>query len=106
MKKIPVAAISLVFIPGIVQAQQTNLKGKTDTTVNKNEFNLVAQVIPISEMDQRKIYRWDNGQGATPSGRQAGDPSARYARVLGDSAVVVNDWTEKIKGITRASAKH
>jgi|GEM_PF-5185185 len=48
-----------------------------------------GSIVEIRHMDQRKIYHWGNGQRATPSGRQADDPKAKFARVFGDSAVVV-----------------
>jgi hypothetical protein len=94
-KKITSVLLSLVFIPGIILAQQTRTKHKGDSTENKSVFMSGSKVIPISQMDQSKIYHWANGQRSTPSGCQAGDPSAIYARVLGDSAVVVRKYVKK-----------
>lgn len=48
-----------------------------------------SKIIPISQMDQRKIYHWGDGERSTPTGRQAKDSSAKFARVYGDSAIVV-----------------
>ena len=113
MKTIPVALISLVLIGGTVHAQRTGVIRDTtvtqinrDTAVVKDGVANMTTMIPISQMDQTKNYRWDNGQTATPSGRQAGDPLAVYARVIGDSAIVVYDWREKLKSLKRSSAKN
>jgi len=108
MKTIPVTVISLVLLQGIIYAQETKsavAKDTVTTVVSKDTAAPIYSMIPISQMDQTKNYRWDNGQTATPSGRQAGDASAIYARVIGDSAIVVYDWKEKIKSLQRSSAK-
>jgi hypothetical protein len=110
MKRIPVTVISLVLLQGIIYAQETKSAVAKDaiTTVASRDTIApipISSMILISQMDQTKNYRWDNGQTATPTGRQAGDPSAVYARVVGDSAIVVYDWREKIKSLQRLSAK-
>src|SRR4030095_731671 len=113
MKTIPVALICMVFFCGTVDAQRPGVtrdtvltKVKRDTAVTRDVVASIPTMIPISQMDQTKNYRWDNGQTATPTGRQAGDPSAVYARVIGDSAIVVYDWREKLKSLKRSSAKN
>lgn len=92
MKKFIIAFVSLLFIPGIGLAQQTenkDKKEKEDTVISWHAYIRRPQVVAIKKMDQRKVYRWRNGQKSTASGRQAGDPSAKFARVYGDSAMVV-----------------
>ena len=113
MKIIPVALICLVFFCGTVHAQRPGIirdtivtQVKKDTAMTRDIVTSITTMIPISQMDQTKNYRWDNGQTATPTGRQAGDPSAVYARVIGDSAIVVYDWREKLKSLQRSSAKN
>ena len=113
MKTIPVALISLVLFGGTIHAQRRGVIRDTmvtqvsrDTAVVKDAGTSIPTMILISQMDQTKNYRWDNGQTATPTGRQAGDPSAVYARVIGDSAIVVYDWREKLKSLKRSSAKN
>jgi len=113
MKTIPVALISLVLFGGTVHAQRTSVIRDTmvtqvsrDTAAIKDAVVNIPTMIPISQMEQTRNYRWDNGQTATPTGRQAGDPSAVYARVIGDSAIVVYDWREKLKSLKRSSAKN
>ena len=115
MKTIPVALISLVLFGGTVHAQRTSpvirdtvmTQVSRDTAVDKDVATTgISTMIPISQMIQTKNYRWDNGQTATPTGRQAGDPAAVYARVIGDSAIVVYDWREKLKSLKSASAKN
>lgn len=70
-------------------AQQKNKKDKMDSAKIKSAIKPVSKVVRISELDQRKIYNWGNGQRSTPTGRQAADRAAKYARVSGDSAFVV-----------------
>src|SRR6185295_5600120 len=113
MKRIPVAFFSLVLVGGIAHAQRASVIRDTLMTQVKKEavstsdvVTSIPTMIPISQMDQTKNYRWDNGQTATPTGRQAGDPSAVYARIIGDSAIVVYDWREKLKSLKRSSAKN
>ena len=113
MKIIPVALICLVFFHGTVRAQRPGVirdtlvtQPKRDTAVTRDVVTSIPTMILISQMDQTKSYRWDNGQIATPTGRQAGDASAVYARVIGDSAIVVYDWREKLKALQRSSAKN
>lgn len=91
MKKIIPFTISLVLVSGIIHAQSTETESASETAENNTNSTFISRsaIIPISEMDQRKVYQWENGQRATPTGRQAGDPSAVYARVYGDSAVVL-----------------
>ena len=87
----------------------TNVVSTRDSGLTKSTNNLVgmpSQLVLISDMDQRQIYHWDNGQTSTAAGRQADDPSAKYARVFGDSAVVVKDWTEKARSETNGTVKH
>lgn len=89
MKKIIPFAISLAFLPGVLLAQQTNPDHTKDSTV-KNQAALRGAIVSFRKLDQRKIYHWANGQRSTPTGRQAGDPTANFAEVFGDSAVVVS----------------
>ena len=113
MKTIPVALISLVLFAGTLHAQRPGVVRDTlvtqvgrDTAVTRDVVTNIQTMILISQMDQTKNYRWDNGQTATPTGRQAGDPSAIYARVIGDSAIIVYDWREMLKSLKRSSAKN
>ena len=101
MKKILPAVMFLILIPGIMIAQRTSthreetpakkeLPTETPATVkNKNTSTEGGNLVLIMQMDQRKIYNWGNGQRSTPTGRVAGEERLRYARVFGDSAVVV-----------------
>jgi len=95
MKKIETAVAALVFLPLTALAQQMQIQKKMDTTVNKSPAISNARVIPISSMDQRKIYYWGNGQRSTATGREAGERNIKYARVFGDSAKVVKDPYKK-----------
>ena len=90
MKKTILLAFGLALVSGIVQAQEEN-QNQNDPI----EERRAGRLMRIVDMDQRKIYHWANGQKATPSGRQAGDPDAVYARVIGDSAVVVKREEEE-----------
>ena len=48
-----------------------------------------SQIMLLGQMDQRKIYHY--GQRSTPTGREAGEPSITYVKVVGDSAIVLKD---------------
>lgn len=89
MKKIKIVAIFLMLIPGIAIAQRKDTEPKTDSSQTENIRKAFSKVVRIKDMDQRKIYNWGDGQRSTPSGRQASDRQAKYARVWGDSAIVV-----------------
>lgn len=92
MKKIIIMAISLGFIPGIIWAQQKDSKKNTTS----NSFLSRSRIVTFSQLDQRKIYNWGNGQRSTPTGRVAGEHLlSDYVRVLGDSAVVVKKPIKK-----------
>lgn len=89
MKKMLSAAAGLLFLPALVMAQKTNPVITKDTLSTRSDFILKSQLLTFSQLDQRKIYHWGNGQRATPTGRQAGEVTPKYVRVFGDSAVVV-----------------
>jgi hypothetical protein len=82
--------IFLVFIPGMIWAQQTESARKTDSAIQTRPAR-EGRVLTFRDLDQRKIYRWGNGQKATPSGREAGERLGKYVRVFGDSAIVVKE---------------
>ena len=95
MKKIIIAFISIFFISGTALAQKFESQKTIDSMNSWRKYVRSPQVVPIKKMDQRKIYKWRNGQKATASGRQAGDRTAKWARVYGDSAMVVNILSSK-----------
>jgi hypothetical protein len=98
MKTIFISVLFLAFAPAILHAQQQqDPKGNGSAEGVGNQFMKHSKVIPISQMDQRKIYRWSDGEHATPTGRQAKDSSAKFVRVFGDSAVVVKPSTGQKK---------
>jgi hypothetical protein len=88
MKKIVFTGM-FVFLSSIVIAQKNEPVIKKDTLNKKNAFALNSRLLTFSQLDQRKIYHWDNGQASTPTGRQAGEITPKYVRVYGDSAAVV-----------------
>lgn len=91
MKQKEIFAMIFSLFPLLVFAQKDNSKGKPIPSKNKTEFIRNARVVNFSQLDQRKIYQWGNGQRSTPTGRQAGERTSGYALVYGDSAVVVPD---------------
>lgn len=95
MKTIIISLLMLAFAPAVLHAQQHDAKSKDSTNNTGGQFLNRSKIIPISQMDQRKIYHWRNGERSTPTGRQAKDSSAKFARVYGDSAVVVKPGTVK-----------
>lgn len=96
MKKLIVIIILLAAVPVISGAQEKKTGTEPDKDMKKSESRSYP-LIPITQIDQRKIYNWGNGQKATAMGRQAGDAKAKYVKLMGDSAVVVYDWREKMR---------
>ncbi|MCC7402738.1 MAG: hypothetical protein IT214_14760 [Chitinophagaceae bacterium] len=95
MKKKFITATGFLLIPAIMMAQKENPVNKEDIPTKENTFIQNSQLLTFSQLDQRKIYHWGNGQRSTPTGRQAGEVTPKYVRVMGDSAVVV--WQPFIK---------
>lgn len=96
MKKIDLLAAGFAFIPTVVMAQLLHPIVKKDTLKNnKSAFIANSKLVTFSQLNQRKIYHWETGQSATPTGRQAGENTSGYVRVFGDSAVVVTDPFKK-----------
>lgn len=91
--------ILVLFLPLAIAAQQPDKKNKRDTVNSKEGFSTKSKIVPFSALDQHKIYKWENGQKATPAGRKATDSTVRYARVFGDSAVVIRDAHKKQKKV-------
>jgi hypothetical protein len=111
MKTVVLSLASLLCLQGVTNAQRSSSSSKTDTSIHANtrgpvtaddttadlQARVPSKMVLISQMDQKRIYNWGDGQRSTPAGRQAGDPNAIYARVLGDSAIVVLDWRQRLK---------
>jgi hypothetical protein len=91
MKKTEVLIGILFFIPAVLIAQRSTPTHQTDTLQNKNEVQPAQRIVTFSQMDQRKIYHWADGQRGTPTGREAGEHVPKFVKLIGsDSAVVVN----------------
>ncbi|MBS1919859.1 MAG: hypothetical protein JST17_06380 [Bacteroidetes bacterium] len=95
MKKMIVVSSGLLLLPLIVMAQKESPDVNKDSLNTKSAFISSSQLLTFSQLDQRKIYHWGNGQRSTPTGRQAGEVTPKYVRVSGDSAWVV--WHPFIK---------
>lgn len=107
MKKPGVIIILLAAMPVISKAQEKKTNTGPDKDMKNSESARSYPLIPISQLDQRRIYNWGNGQKATAMGRQAGDAKAKYVKLMGDSAVVVYDWRDKIRSAKKdESAKN
>lgn len=87
MKKIKVLVILISIFPLVTVAQ-------TGHKISEKENIQRSQIMLINQMDQRKIYHWDNGQRSTPMGRQAGDEKITFVKVIGDSAVVLKGYNK------------
>jgi len=90
MKTAFILSFFLVFISCHAEAQSQNKNG--NDTLDKNR----SRIVTFSQMDQRKIYHWANGQRCTAAGRNAGEHLPDYVKLVGDdSAVVVKGPKEK-----------
>ena len=92
MKKLEFVVAGFVFLPIAALSQRVPSNDNGDSSVvNSSSVARFSRVMPISKMDQRRIYKWGNGQRSTPTGRQSGRRNVHYAKVFGDSAIVVSD---------------
>ena len=86
---------NLTFLAAMLAASimHGQKKASQDTLPAMHQVKLeVGKVYTFGQLDQRKIYHWDTGQRATPSGRQAKEHVSNYARLITpDSAVVLKD---------------
>ena len=86
-----------IATPAIVAAQHTapntQRPDSTGTVTNRN----VGRLLTFRDLDQRRVYKWKNGQRSTASGRQAEAKGARYVRVWGDSAMVVQNPKKELQ---------
>jgi hypothetical protein len=91
MKKIETLVASVTFVPALAIAQQNHSSSKADTSKTKSIVANISRVLTFSQLDQRKIYHWANGQRATPTGREAGENVSEYVKLYGeDSAAIVD----------------
>ncbi len=86
MKNFLVPAALFLLAPIAVCAQTPDSTSQTPTQTERT-----IRLLKFTDLDQRKIYNWRNGQRSTAAGRQAEAPKARYVRVWGDSAQVIFD---------------
>ncbi|HEY2721880.1 MAG TPA: hypothetical protein VGI82_09145 [Chitinophagaceae bacterium] len=89
MKKVKITALILISAPIIALAQNKRQDAKADTTKNEHPLNTGSRIVAFSQMDQRKIYHWANGQRSTPTGREAGEKLSNYVMLIGDDSAEV-----------------
>lgn len=89
-------AAGVFLVPFAAIAQQVPSNNKTDSLKNKKALISASRIITFGQMDQRKIYHWENGQTSTPTGREAGEFLSGYVKIFGDdSAEVVSGPVKK-----------
>ncbi len=86
MKKFLLPAALFLFLPIAVCAQTPDSTSQKPLATERT-----IRLLKFSDLDQRKIYNWKNGQRSTAAGRQAEAPKAKFVRVWGDSAQVIFD---------------
>ena len=95
MKKIETLIVAVTLIPVLAIAQQYR-SSKADSSKTKSSVANNSGILTLSQLDQRKIYHWANGQRATPTGREAGENVSQYVKLYGeDSAVIVDPPVKK-----------
>jgi hypothetical protein len=89
MKKLKTFLTFMMFIPLAIAAQQKFGGHQKDTIKNSNAAEH-PHFLKFSQLDQRKIYHWGNGQRSTATGREAGETLPDRVQLIGsDSAVVI-----------------
>ena len=91
MKTIILILLLCVAAPVVSLAQRTNPGSQVPDSSVQRSNQAAGRLLSFRDLDQRKVYKWRNGQRSTPSGRQAEAGSAKYVRVWGDSAMVIRD---------------
>jgi len=93
MNKMETFVAGMVFMPLFAAAQQAQ-GGKTDSLKTPN-VAIGPRIVRFSQMDQRRIYHWGNGQRSTPTGREAGERLSGFVKLFGDDSAVVVDGPVK-----------
>ena len=101
MKRMIFSAAILLMVAGGVQAQTTEKKvaqkqttsthkAKKATAKKSTKAKKTKGVKATSDkLNDRRIYKADNGQAATPTGHQATGTGGGYAALKKDTAVIV-----------------
>ena len=106
MKRWIITAAVTLLLAGSVQAQTSEKKAtqKQATTTNKTKApkakgakNQRAVKVTSPQLNERRMYKADNGQRATPTGHEATPTSGGYASLKKDTAVVVPKEAAKTK---------
>ena len=103
MKRLIISAAVMLLLAGGVQAQTTEkevakreattahkAKAKKTSAKKANKASKAKGVKVTSDaLNERRIYKANNGQRATPTGHEAASTSGGYAALKKDTAVVV-----------------
>ena len=96
MKTIEILVAGATLVPAFAIAQQNHSSNRADTSRPRSRVTHNSRILTFSQLDQRKIYHWANGQSATPTGREAGENVSGYVKLYGeDSAVIVDPPVKK-----------
>jgi len=87
--------VAVSILPLASLAQQRSRSNKTDTLQENNSIFAHSRILTFSQLDQRKIYHWANGQRSTPTGRLAGEDLPKYVRLFGDDSAMVVEGPAK-----------
>lgn len=73
MKRLILSAIALVFMAGAASAQTSGSNSSRSTSVSSTtaKKNKKDKKAPSEVFNNRKIYNWQTGQRATPTGYEA-----------------------------------
>jgi len=83
MKTVFILSFFFVFISFAAKVQGQT-KNENDTLLKG-----YSRIVTFSQMDQRKIYHWANGQHCTATGRNSGEHLPDYVKLIGDDSAVV-----------------
>ena len=73
MKRVILSAFALVFMAGVAAAQTSGSHSSRSTSVSSTTAKKTKKETkaPSEVLNNRKIYNWESGQRATPTGHEA-----------------------------------
>lgn len=101
MKRVILLTGLMVTMAGLASAQTTGSnssnspQGSAETSDNMKNIRKKGAKKSNKSLNQRKIYKWKDGQKATPTGHEATGTAGGYTSIRKDTAATVKDTARK-----------